>query len=146
MGKLPECIKDCDDAVALGREVRTPRVGEGWGLVRGDAWVTGCGGRGRGAVRGHCQVRADFKMLARAMARKGNALVKGGDLEGAIAAYGQSLMEHRTADTLKRLNETERTLKEKRQAEYEDPVKAEEAREARACFGVQGSRVRAVFF
>ena len=65
-------------------------------------------------------------------------------------------MEHRTADTLKRLNDTERALKartthgagarpplarvltsaarpaplqEKRQREYEDPVKAEEARE-----------------
>ena len=90
-------------------------------------------------------------MLARALTRKGNALQKKGDLEGAVAAYSkvrrarstrmrlrlthrcslfvQSLMEHRTADTLTRLNQAERQLKEQRQAAYEDPVKAEEERE-----------------
>ena len=50
-------------------------------------------------------------MIARAMARKGNALVKLGDLDGAIVAYNASLMEHRTADTLTKLNETQRQLK-----------------------------------
>lgn len=64
------------------------------------------------------------------MARKGNALQKKGDLEGAISAYSKSLMEHRTADTLTRLNAAERVLKEQRQAAYEDPAKAEEEREA----------------
>lgn len=68
-------------------------------------------------------------MIARAMARKANALVKLGDLEGAIHWYNKSLTENRTADTLKRLNDTERELKERRQREYEDPAKAEEARE-----------------
>ena len=81
-------------------------------------------------------------MLARAMTRKGNALQKKGDLEGAVAAYSkargtlstprtctacadwrllsaQSLMEHRTADTLTRLNQAERQLKDQRQAAYE---------------------------
>lgn len=73
--------------------------------------------------------RPDAQMIARAMARKGNALVKLDDLEQAIASYQKSLMEHRTADTLKRLNETEKELRERRQLAYEDPAKAEEARE-----------------
>ena len=86
---------------------------------------------------------AVLQMLARAMTRKGNALQKKGDLEGAVAAYSkvrgqrrdslvtfrqvlmvpvlcvQSLMEHRTADTLTRLNTAERLLKEQRQSAYE---------------------------
>lgn len=32
-------------------------------------------------------------------------------MEEAVAVYNKSLMEHRTADTLKRLNETEKKLK-----------------------------------
>lgn len=47
----------------------------------------------------------------RALARKGNALVKLGRLEEAVAAYNKSLMEHRTADTLKKLQEAEKALK-----------------------------------
>lgn len=78
--------------------------------------------------KGH-EVHADFKMIARALQRKGTALQKQGDLEGAIASYSKSLTEHRTADTLKKLNDAERMLKEKRQKEYEDPVKGEEERE-----------------
>ncbi len=38
-------------------------------------------------------------------------MVKQGKLEDAINVYNKSLMEHRNADTLKRLNETERALK-----------------------------------
>merc|ERR1712100_915742 len=49
--------------------------------------------------------------------------------EDAIEVYGKSLMEHRNADTLKRLNETERELKERKKKAYLDPAKADEARE-----------------
>ena len=38
-------------------------------------------------------------------------------------------MEHRNADTLKRKDDAERTLKENKRRAYLDPVKAEEARE-----------------
>lgn len=38
-------------------------------------------------------------------------LVSQGLLEEAVSVYNKSLMEHRTADTLKRLNETEKKLK-----------------------------------
>lgn len=63
------------------------------------------------AVERGRELRADYSLVARALARKGNALAKQGKLEDAVAAYNKSLMEHRTADTLKRLNETEKRLK-----------------------------------
>jgi len=74
-------------------------------------------------------VRADYTIIAKAMTRKGNALVKLGKLEEAVDVYQRSLTEHRTADTLKRLNEAEKNLKQAREQAYLDPVKGEEARE-----------------
>jgi hypothetical protein len=40
--------------------------------------------------------------------------------------FNKSLTEHRNADTLKKLNDTERALKEKREKEYIDVDKANE--------------------
>lgn len=74
-------------------------------------------------------LRADYTIIAKAMTRKGNALVKLGMLEEAVDVYQRSLTEHRTADTLKRLNDAEKSLKEAREKAYLDPVKGEEARE-----------------
>lgn len=93
-GEYDLCIKDCDDALEKGRELR-----------------------------------ADYKVIARALQRKGNAYVKKGMLEEAIEMYQKSLTEHRDAGTLKRLNETEKTLKTKKEQEYLDPVKGEEHRQ-----------------
>eukprot|EP00878_Enallax_costatus_P004085 GHUV01004311.1.p1 GENE.GHUV01004311.1~~GHUV01004311.1.p1 ORF type:complete len:462 (+),score=153.33 GHUV01004311.1:746-2131(+) len=70
------------------------------------------------AVEKGRELRADYGVIAKALARKGNALVKLGQLEEAIAAYNKSLTEHRTADTLKKLNDTEKALKEKTEKEY----------------------------
>jgi hypothetical protein len=47
------------------------------------------------AVERGRELRADYKLIGRALTRKGNALVKKGDLEEAIAVYNRSLMEHR---------------------------------------------------
>jgi stress-induced-phosphoprotein 1 len=63
-------------------------------------------------------LRVDYKMIARALTRKGNALRKKGDLELAIKTYKKSLTEHRNADTLKRLNEVEKELKDTKEEEY----------------------------
>jgi len=63
-------------------------------------------------------LRADYKMIARALTRKGNALRKKGDLEGAMKVYKKSLTEHRNADTLKRLNDVEKEIKLKKEEEY----------------------------
>ena len=90
-----------------------------------DACIADC----NSAIEKGRSIRADYTIIAKAMTRKGNALVKQGKLEEAIDAYQRSLTEHRTADTLKRLNDTEKALKDATQAAYLDPVKGEEARE-----------------
>ncbi|KAF7817830.1 hsp70-Hsp90 organizing protein 3-like [Senna tora] len=98
MGKLEECIKDCDKAVERGRELRS-----------------------------------DYKMLARALTRKGTALVKmakcSKDYDPAIETFQKALTEHRNPDTLKKLNEAEKAKKELEQQEYFDPKLADEERE-----------------
>lgn len=88
------CIKDCDEAIDHGRELR-----------------------------------ADYKLIARAMTRKGNALVKTGDLEGAITVYNRALTEHRNPDTLKRLQDAEKALKNKNEEEYIDVEKSSEEKD-----------------
>jgi stress-induced-phosphoprotein 1 len=70
------------------------------------------------------ELRADYKMIARALTRKGTALAK-----LAIEAFQKALTEHRNPDTLKKLNETERAKKELEQQEYYDPKLADEERE-----------------
>ncbi len=41
------------------------------------------------------ELRNDYKLIARALTRKGNALVKMGRLEEAVGVYQKSLTEHR---------------------------------------------------
>ena len=66
-------------------------------------------------------LRADFKLVAKALARKGAALAKQGDLEAAISCYQKSLTEHRAPDALKRLGEAERELKRRKVREIVPP-------------------------
>uniref|UniRef100_A0A803L6H7 STI1 domain-containing protein n=1 Tax=Chenopodium quinoa TaxID=63459 RepID=A0A803L6H7_CHEQI len=98
MGKYDECIKDCDQAVERGRELRS-----------------------------------DYKMVARALTRKGTALAKiaktSKDYDLAIEAFHKALTEHRNPDTLKKLNDAEKAKKDLEQQEYFDPNIADEERE-----------------
>ncbi|XP_075099617.1 hsp70-Hsp90 organizing protein 3-like [Nicotiana tabacum] len=98
MGKYEDCIKDCDQAVERGRELRS-----------------------------------DFKMIARALTRKGTALAKmaksSKDFEVAIEVFQKALTEHRNPDTLKKLNDAEKARKELEQQEYFNPQIADEERE-----------------
>lgn len=90
------------------------------------------------AVERGRELRADYKLVARAMTRKGNAMVKLGDLEGAINVYNRSLTEHRNADTLKRLNEAEKALKEAKENEYIDmELSGQEKEKGNAAFKEQ---------
>jgi len=73
--------------------------------------------------------RADWKIIARAFERMGNAYVKQERLEEAIAAYNDSLVENRVRDVEKKLKETEKLLKEKTANAYLDPAKAQEEKE-----------------
>lgn len=95
MGDYEGCVRECDEAVSRGRELR-----------------------------------ADYALIGRALQRKGTALAKLGRLEEAIDAYNASLMEHRSADTLKRLQEAEKALKARQEAAYVDAAKCEAEREA----------------
>ena len=52
--------------------------------------------------------RADFKLIAKAMGRKGNAMRKSGNLADAKLAYEKALTEHRTPDYRTALSEIER--------------------------------------
>ena len=81
------------------------------------------------AVEKGRELRVDYKVVAKAMTRKGNALVKLDKLEEAVESYSKSLMEHRNADTLKRKDDTERLIRERAVRAYLDPEKAERARE-----------------
>ncbi|XP_010455678.1 PREDICTED: hsp70-Hsp90 organizing protein 3 [Camelina sativa] len=85
------------------------------------------------AVERGRELRSDFKMIARALTRKGSALVKlakcSQDLEPAIETFQKALTEHRNPDTLKKLNDAEKAKKELEQQEYFDPKIAEEERE-----------------
>jgi stress-induced-phosphoprotein 1 len=72
--------------------------------------------------------RADFKDVARAYARMGNALVKLDDLEGAVLQYEKSLMEHRDPHVELKSKDTQRLIDKRAAEAYLDPVKAEEQR------------------
>ncbi|CAL0311673.1 unnamed protein product [Lupinus luteus] len=85
------------------------------------------------AVERGRELRSDYKMIARALTRKGNALVKlaksSKDYDPAIETYQKALTEHRNPDTLKKLNEAEKAKKDLEQQEYFDPKLADDERE-----------------
>ncbi|KAK4477862.1 hypothetical protein RD792_017125 [Penstemon davidsonii] len=63
----------------------------------------------RRAIQRGRELRSDYKMVAKALTRKGTALTKmaktSKDYEPAIAVFQKSRTEHRDADTLKKLND-----------------------------------------
>ncbi|XP_066348837.1 hsp70-Hsp90 organizing protein-like [Miscanthus floridulus] len=85
------------------------------------------------AVERGRELHADFKIISRALARKGTALAKlaksSQDYDAAIETFQKALTEHRNPDTLKKLNDAERAKKELEQQEYYDPGIADEERE-----------------
>jgi len=64
---------------------------------------------------------ADFKLIARALARMASAYAKLEDFEQAKLYYEKSLTEHRTPDTLTKLSEVEKLLKDRARMAYIDP-------------------------
>ncbi|XP_006358357.1 hsp70-Hsp90 organizing protein 3-like [Solanum tuberosum] len=85
------------------------------------------------AVERGRELRSDYKMIARALTRKGTALVKmakiSKDYEPAIETFQKALTEHRNPETLKKRNGAEKAKKELEQQEYFDPQVADEERE-----------------
>ncbi|GAB2254072.1 hypothetical protein Droror1_Dr00021881 [Drosera rotundifolia] len=91
------------------------------------------------------ELRSDYKMIARALTRKGTALAKmaksSKDYGVAIEFFQKALTEHRNPDTLKKLNDAERAKKELEQHEYYDPQIADEDDESLFGFDVEVSEV-----
>lgn len=75
------------------------------------------------------EVRADFKLIAKAFTRIGTAYEKKGDLTTAIENYHRSLTEHRTPDALSKLRAAEKSKDTAEKNAYVDPAEAEKARE-----------------
>ncbi|KAG6888652.1 hypothetical protein C0992_007910 [Termitomyces sp. T32_za158] len=81
------------------------------------------------AVEEGREIRADYKLIAKAYGRAGSAYVKKGDLTSAIKYFNKSLTEHRTPDILNKLREAERIKQEADRQAYIDPEKSAVARE-----------------
>lgn len=82
------------------------------------------------AVERARELRADYKLVAKALTRKGTSFKAENKLEEAMECYHKALTEHRSADTLKKFNETEKAIKKRDEEAYLDDDKAEEARQA----------------
>lgn len=80
------------------------------------------------AVEEGRNMRADYKLVAKAFGRIGSAYDKLDDLEKAINFYEKSLTEHRTPEILAKLRAAEKTRKERETQAYIDPAKSEEER------------------
>jgi stress-induced-phosphoprotein 1 len=79
--------------------------------------------------------RADFKLIAKAMARMGKAYTKLNDLYNAKSAYEKALTEHRTPDYRTALSEIESLIKKKEAEDYINPAIAdEEKQKGNECF------------
>ncbi|XP_071455018.1 stress-induced-phosphoprotein 1 [Hetaerina americana] len=88
--------------------------------------------------------RADFKLIARAFTRIGNAYKKLEDWQNAKVFYEKSMSEHRTPEIKTLLSEVEKQLKEMERKAYIDPVKAEQEKEIGNSFFKKGDYATAM--
>lgn len=68
--------------------------------------------------------RADFKIIAKAYSRMASAYQQLEDLKNALTYFQKSLAEHRTPDTLAKLSEVEKVIKQLELNAYIDPEKS----------------------
>ncbi|XP_063618304.1 stress-induced-phosphoprotein 1 [Cydia splendana] len=73
--------------------------------------------------------RADFKLIAKAFTRIGNAYKKMEQWKLAKTYYEKSMSEHRTPEIKTLLSEVEKRIVEEERKAYVDPVKAEQEKE-----------------
>ncbi|QRW16272.1 stress-induced-phosphoprotein 1 [Rhizoctonia solani] len=74
-------------------------------------------------------LRADFKLIAKALGRIGTAYSRKDDLDNAIKYFSKSLTEHRTPDILNKLRDAEKLKEERVKQAYIDPELSAKARE-----------------
>ncbi|RKO90552.1 hypothetical protein BDK51DRAFT_17536 [Blyttiomyces helicus] len=75
------------------------------------------------------ELRADYKVIAKAFARQGAAYWKKDDLANSIKYYSKSLTEHRTPEVLTKLREVEKLKAVKDKEAYRDPAISDQERE-----------------
>ncbi|XP_065207806.1 stress-induced-phosphoprotein 1 [Planococcus citri] len=90
--------------------------------------------------------RADFKLIAKAFARIGNAYKKMEDLRTAKVYFEKSMSEHRTPEVKTIISQLDKKIKEEEIKAYIDPVKAEEAKEKGNDYFNKGDYAEAVKF
>lgn len=73
--------------------------------------------------------RADFKLIAKAYSRMASCYKNMEDLENAKIYFQKSLTEHRTPDTVSKLSDVEKLIKENERKAYIDPEKSIEEKE-----------------
>jgi len=79
--------------------------------------------------------RADFKLIAKAYNRAGNAYKKQGNLQAAKTAFEKALTEHRTPDYRLNLSEVEAAIKKQEEEAYINPELADaEKLKGNECF------------
>ena len=82
-------------------------------------------------------MRADYKLIAKALGRIGSAYNKKGDQASAIKFLEKSLSEHRTPDVLNKLRDIEKEKAEADRRAYVNPsISAEEREKGNALFKV----------
>ncbi|KAF8314722.1 TPR-like protein [Clavulina sp. PMI_390] len=74
-------------------------------------------------------IRADYKLIAKALGRIGSAYAKLDDLDNAIKFFNKSLTEHRTPDILNKLRDAEKEKKERDVKAYFNPELSAASRE-----------------
>jgi len=65
--------------------------------------------------------RADFQLIAKAFARIGTAYMKKDELQESLNYYNKSLSEHRNPDIVKKVQEIQKSIKEKERLAYINP-------------------------
>ncbi|KAI5289088.1 Hsp90 cochaperone [Ascosphaera aggregata] len=90
---------------------------------------SGCIEACKTAVTEGREIRADFKIIAKAFGRIGTAYERTGDLANAIDFYQKSLTEHRTPDILTKLRNAEKAKVKAEKEAYVNPEEAQKARE-----------------
>lgn len=74
-------------------------------------------------------LRTDFKIIARAYSRMGNAYMKKEDYTNAVKSYEKSLIEHSDSKVRQALRDAERIMKKKEDEAYIDPEISKKVRQ-----------------
>jgi len=88
--------------------------------------------------------KAGFELIAKAYLRIASAYIKQEKYEDAIKAYKESLTEHRTPETLEKLNNLEKLRKDKEEKAYLSKEKSLEEKEIGNKFFKEGKPVEAI--